>query len=80
MSSSQIYKQFERISSDAEKTNAKNKNKRLQVMTHSVSNRVVEVGIYDTKTKQYALTDVRAYNAEDTLKEMEKLISLAKGH
>lgn len=79
MSSSQVIKQFERISSEAEKTNAKNKNKRLQIMTHSVNNRVVEVGIYDTKTKKYALTDIRAYNADDVLKEMEGLVAVAKG-
>lgn len=74
---SDIVRRFSDISRNAEKLNSKNRDKRFIIMTHTRNHKITEVGIYDSKSKKYALTDVRAANASDMLDDMEKLIRAA---
>ena len=68
-----ILKRFGRITGKVEKANGRGK-KRFFVMTHGRNNKTTDIGIYDGNTKQYALTDVRAYNAQEVLDEMEAML------
>ena len=65
-----IIKKFDQVSKLADLVNAKERTKRIHTMTHSHYGKVLEVGFYDSKTKKFALTDVRAHDAIETVKEM----------
>jgi len=72
-----ILRRFGRISAGAEKANGRGK-KRFFVMTHGRNNKITDIGIYDSHTKKYALTDVRAYNAQEVLSEMDAMIKVGR--
>ena len=69
-----IYK-FNRVAELAEKYNSKNKTQRFQMMTRNKGTQLVEVGMYDTKTKKWVLCDTRHYTLDSCLKEMEDMIN-----
>lgn len=68
-----IYK-FNRVADLAEKYNSKNKTQRFQVMTKNKGTQLVEVGLYDTKSKRWVLVDTRHYTLDSCIKEMEEMI------
>ena len=70
-----ILKHFGKIAAKAEKINNRLKTKRLYVMTHGSSHKVTDIGIYDSLTKKYALTDIRAYNVNEVMSEIESLVN-----
>ena len=71
---SKLLKRFEKVSEEMDKFNARARNKRFQPMTHSHNHRIVEIGIYDTKYKKWALTDVRAHDADEKMSEIEYMV------
>ena len=71
---SKLLRRFEKITEEAEKYNSRNRMKRFQPCTNSHNHRIVEIGIYDTKYKKYAITDIRAYNAEEIMSEIESMV------
>lgn len=73
-----ILKRFGKISAKAEKINGRRRQKRFHVMTDSQNGKLVDVGIYDGQTKRYANTDIRAYNADEILGEMEVMLTAKK--
>jgi hypothetical protein len=72
-----IMESFGQAVSQAEKYNSSNRTRRFLVMTNTRHGKVTEIGIYDSVSKKYALTDVRAYNALDVVNEMSKLMRKA---
>lgn len=77
MSVSKVIRKFNKIAEDADKYNARNRVKRFYTMAHHVHGKTVEVGIYDSVNKSYAVTDVRAYNVMDIVDEMRKTMDSA---
>lgn len=65
-----IIKKFDKVQQLADDFNSRDKSKRIQIMTHSHFTKVVEVGFYDTVSKKYIVTDVRAHDAYETVEEM----------
>ena len=77
MSTNQLMKRFDKVCKDAENFNAKNRAKRLLPMTNGQHNHVTEIGIYDSKRKKYAVTDIRAHNAAEIMTDIEALVDFA---
>lgn len=71
-----LMKRFDKVSKAADQYNARNRTKRYQTMTNTNGGRIVEIGLYDTKEKKYAVTDIRAYNSSDIMDEIEAMLSL----
>lgn len=72
---SKLLKRFEQACKDADSYNAKTKTKRFHPMAHTSHARITEIGVYDAKTKKYALTDVRAYNAMEIMDQIENMVN-----
>ena len=77
MSVSKVIRKFSKVSEEVDKYNSKNRSKRFFSMTHQFYGKTVEVGIYDSVKKRYVVTDVRAYNALDTVDEMRMVLARA---
>lgn len=67
-----VLKKFDRVIALVEKANAKDK-KRYSIMTHG-GRKITDVGVYDTQSKKYVLTDIRAFNAFDIVDEMIEFV------
>lgn len=73
----ELMNRFDNISKKAERFNARKRVRRFFIMSHIRGEKTIDVGIYDGKTKKYALTSIRAHNAKLVLSEMEELLNKA---
>jgi hypothetical protein len=69
-----LMRRFETACKRADSHNARVKSKRFHPLTNTSNNRVVEVGMYDAKTKKYAISDIRHYRLEDIISEIENML------
>ncbi len=77
MSVSKVLRNFSKVTDNINRFNSKFKTKRFHAMTHHHHGKTVEVGVYDSKMKTYAVTDVRAYNAVELVDEMKGMLARA---
>ena len=67
---------FAKIISEADKINRATKKARFFPMQKSARNGfLIEIGLYDGKTKQYELVDTRHYTVNDVITNMEEMIT-----
>ena len=68
-------KDFQKLVRRAEEYNARPGNdKRFFPMTDYRRGRLTTVGMYDYKTKKYALSDLLAHNVQEVLGQIEKMV------
>jgi len=67
---------FAKVVTDADKLNRASKKARFFPMQRSARNGfLIEIGLYDSKTKKYELVDTRHYSVSDVITNMETMIA-----
>ena len=68
---------FTKIVSESDKINRATKKARFFPMQRSARNGfLIEIGLYDSKTKKYELVDTRHYSVSDIITIMENMVSV----
>jgi len=66
---------FADLIDQANKVNARNKEKRFYAMSESRNGKLVDFGMYDYTTKKYVLSNVFSADATARLAEIERMIN-----
>lgn len=52
--------------------------KRFYMLTHMKGNRIIDIGLYDGKTKKHTVCDIRSYTLEHVISEMKDMVKSAE--
>ncbi len=75
MKKNELSVRFADLIDQANKVNAKNKEKRFYAMSESRNGKLVDFGMYDYTTKKYVLSNVFSTDAMARLAEIERMIN-----